>query len=62
MDIPRLSQSSEFLSLVPISDADVCKAIKRLKHSKYVALDDNHGFIIKVVHVFLFLFLGIYLT
>jgi hypothetical protein len=30
MDFPRLSQSSEFLSLAPISDAGVCKAIKSL--------------------------------
>jgi hypothetical protein len=42
-----LSQSSEFLSLVPISDADVCKAIKRLKPSKSVGLDDIPGFIVK---------------
>jgi hypothetical protein len=42
-----LSQSSEFLSLAPISDADVCKAIKRLKPSKSVELDDISVFVIK---------------
>jgi hypothetical protein len=47
IDLPRLSQCSEFLSLVPVSDADVCKAIKRLKPSKCVGLDDIPGFIIK---------------
>jgi hypothetical protein len=47
VDIPPLSQSSEFLSLAPISDADVCKAIKRLKPSKTVGLDDIPGFVIK---------------
>jgi hypothetical protein len=47
MDFPPLSQSSELLSLAPISDANVCKAIKRLKHSKSVALDDIPGFVIK---------------
>jgi hypothetical protein len=45
---PSLSHSSEFLSVVPISDADVCKAIKRLKPSTSVGLDDILGFIIKV--------------
>jgi hypothetical protein len=43
---PRLSQCSEFLSLAPISDVDVCKAVKRLKPSKSVGLDIP-GFIIK---------------
>jgi hypothetical protein len=47
MDFPTLSQSSEFLSLAPISNADVCKAIKGLKPSKSVAHDDIPGFIIK---------------
>jgi hypothetical protein len=46
-DFSPLAQSSEFLSLAPISDADVCKAIKRLKSSKSVGLDDIPGFIIK---------------
>jgi hypothetical protein len=40
MDFPLLSQSSEFISLDPINDADVCKAIKRIKPSKSVGLDD----------------------
>jgi hypothetical protein len=47
MDFPPLSESSEFVSLAPISDADVCKAIRRLKPSKSVGLDDIPGFIIK---------------
>jgi hypothetical protein len=46
IDFPRLSQCSEFLSVAPVSDADVCKAIKRLKPSKSVGLDIP-GFIIK---------------
>jgi hypothetical protein len=45
IDLPRLSHSSECLPLAPVSDADVCKAIKRLKPSKYD--DDILGFIIK---------------
>jgi hypothetical protein len=47
VDITPLSQSSEFVSLDPISDADVCKAIKRLKPSKSVAFDDIPGFVMK---------------
>jgi hypothetical protein len=47
MDIHPLSQSSELLSLAPISDANVCKAITRLKPSKSVGLDDIPGFVIK---------------
>jgi hypothetical protein len=40
-------QTSEFLSLAPISDTEVCKVIKRLKRSKSVGLDDIPDFIIK---------------
>jgi hypothetical protein len=47
IDFPRLSQCSEFLSLAPVSEADVCKAIKRLTPSKSVGLHDIPGFIIK---------------
>jgi hypothetical protein len=47
IDLLRLSQCSEFLSLVRVSDADVCKAIKTLKLSKSVGLDDITGFILK---------------
>jgi hypothetical protein len=47
VDIPPLSQSSEFLSLAPISNADVCKAINGLKSSKSFYLDDVPGFVIK---------------
>jgi hypothetical protein len=46
MDFLPLLQCSEFLSLAPISDLDVCKAIKRLK-PKSVGLDDIPGFVIK---------------
>jgi hypothetical protein len=47
VNFPPLEQSSENLSLAPISDADVYKAIKKLKPSKSVGLDDVPGFIIK---------------
>jgi hypothetical protein len=47
INLPHLSQCSEFLSLAPVSDADVCKAIKRIKPLKSVGLDDIPGFIIK---------------
>jgi hypothetical protein len=47
MDFSPLSQSSEFLSFSPISDADACKAIKKLKPSKSIGLDGIPGFIIK---------------
>jgi hypothetical protein len=40
MDFPHLFQSFEFVPIALISDADVCKAIKRLKPSKSVGLDD----------------------
>jgi hypothetical protein len=39
--------SSEFLSLATVSDWDILKAIKRLKPSKSVGVDDIPGFIIK---------------
>jgi hypothetical protein len=45
--IPHLLHSSEFLSLAPVSDGDILKAIKRLKPSKSVGLDDILCFIIK---------------
>jgi hypothetical protein len=44
---PNLSSSSEFLSLAPVSDSDVFQAIKGLRPSKSVGVDDNPGFIIK---------------
>jgi hypothetical protein len=47
MDFPPLSQPSDILSLGPIPNVDVCKAIKRLKPSKSVGLDHVPGFIIK---------------
>jgi hypothetical protein len=47
IDLSRPSHSSEFLSLARVSEADVCKAIKTLKPSKSVGLDDIPGFIIK---------------
>jgi hypothetical protein len=61
-DITALSKSSEFLPLTPVSDADICKAIERLKHSKSVGLDDIPGFVIKGCSGILFLFVGTYLT
>jgi hypothetical protein len=42
-----LQRSSEFLSLAPVSDSDIFKAIKRFKPSKFVGVDDIPGFIIK---------------
>jgi hypothetical protein len=47
MIFPLLQQSHEFLSLVSISDGDICKAIKRLKPFKSVGLDDISGIVIK---------------
>jgi hypothetical protein len=42
-----LSSSSEFPSLTPISDSDIFKALKRLKSSGSVGLDNILGFDIK---------------
>jgi hypothetical protein len=39
--------SSEFLPLASVSNSDVYKAIKRLRPSKSVGVDDIPGFIIK---------------
>lgn len=39
--------SSEFSSLAPISDLDVFKALKRLKPSISVAVNDTTAFVIK---------------
>ncbi|PNF28673.1 hypothetical protein B7P43_G08234 [Cryptotermes secundus] len=47
IDLPPLSQPTEFLTLASISDADVNKAIKRLKPSKSVGPGDIPGFVIK---------------
>jgi hypothetical protein len=44
---PNLLSSSEFLPLASVSDSDVYKAIKRLRPSKSVGVDDIPGFIIK---------------
>jgi hypothetical protein len=44
---PAFSSSFQFLSLAPLSDSDVIKAIKRLRPSKSVGVDDIPGFIIK---------------
>jgi hypothetical protein len=41
-------QSSELLSLAPISGPDICKAIKKIKPSKSAGLDDTPGFVLKV--------------
>jgi hypothetical protein len=47
IDSSVLFQSSASLSLVPVSDVDVCKAIKRLKPSKSFELDDILGFVVE---------------
>jgi hypothetical protein len=44
---PPFMQSSELLSLAPISDPYVCKAIKKIKPSKSAGLDDTRGFVLK---------------
>jgi hypothetical protein len=44
---PTLLSSSEFLTLASVSDSDVIKAIKRLRPSESVGLDDIPGFIIQ---------------
>jgi hypothetical protein len=44
---PSLSQSSEFLSLAPISELYICKALRRQRPSKSVGLDDISSFVIK---------------
>jgi hypothetical protein len=62
IDLPRLLHSFEFLTLGPVSDADFCKAIKRLKPSNSLGIDDFPGFIIKDFSAIVFLFLGIYST
>jgi hypothetical protein len=45
--LPSLSQSSEFLSLALISELDICKALRRLRSSKSVRLDDIPSFVTK---------------
>jgi hypothetical protein len=57
---PTLSSSSEFLSLAPVSDSDVSKAVKRLSPSTSAGVDIP-GFIIKgctdiFVHVLIHIF------
>jgi hypothetical protein len=47
MDFPPLSQFPEYLSLAPISYADICKAITTLKFFKSAGFDDIPGFVIK---------------
>jgi hypothetical protein len=44
---PTTLSSSEFLPLASVSDSDIIKAIKRLRPSKSVGVDDIPGFIIK---------------
>jgi hypothetical protein len=44
---PSLSQSSEFLSLAPISELDIFKALRRLRPSRSVGLDDIPSFVIR---------------
>jgi hypothetical protein len=45
--LPTPLSSSEILHLVPVSDSDVLKAIKLLRPSTSVGVDDVPGFIIK---------------
>jgi hypothetical protein len=42
-----LSESSKFLSLAPISELDICKALRRLRPSKSVGFDDIPSFVVK---------------
>jgi hypothetical protein len=44
---PTLSSSSEFLSLAPVSDSGIFKAIEHMRPSKSVGVDDISGFIVK---------------
>jgi hypothetical protein len=46
---PFLSQSSNFLSFTPISELDIRKALRRLRPSKSVGLDDIPSFVIRRV-------------
>jgi hypothetical protein len=47
VNIIALSQSSDFLFLAPITDEDVCKAIKKLKPPTPAGLEDIPGFVVK---------------
>jgi hypothetical protein len=44
---PSLPQSSEFLSLAPVCELDICKALRRLRPPKPVRLDDISSFVTK---------------
>jgi hypothetical protein len=44
---PLPSRSSEFLSSAPISELEICKALKRLRPSWTVGLDGTPSFVIK---------------
>jgi hypothetical protein len=44
---PSLLQYSEFLSLAPISELDICRALRCLRPSKSVGLDDIPSFVMK---------------
>jgi hypothetical protein len=57
---PSLSQSSEFLTSAPISELDICKALRRLRPSKSVGLDDIPSFVLRDVLRSLFLFSNIF--
>jgi hypothetical protein len=47
IDSSFLSQSSACLSLAPVSDADVCNAIKRLNPPESFGLNDILGFVVE---------------
>jgi hypothetical protein len=58
---PTLSSSSEFLSLAPVCDSDIFKAIKRLRPSGSVVVDNIPGFIFDdCTDIFVCLFLNIF--
>jgi hypothetical protein len=60
-DSSTASQSSDTLSIASVSDFHVFKAITCLR-SKSVGIDNIPAFIIKVVRIFLYLFLNLFST
>jgi hypothetical protein len=57
MDISLFRKFSEIFSLAPISDEDVCQAIRRLTFSKSLGLDYSPGFVIEGYSVIFILIL-----
>jgi hypothetical protein len=60
-DFPFLLQTSVLLSLASIFNSDVCKALKCLRPSESVGLDDIPAFIIKGWSEILYMFLNLFL-